>query len=730
MPFEHQRTTTDKQKTALWRRLSHRDAAKAVSAELEKTALMKKQAKQFLAEVNYPHQMHPALVPGVSIEDQKVRYGVDKVILAVVGVLVLGFVVWGVLQPSAVLETSSIALEWVMVNLGWIFTALAAGLMIVLLWLAFSRYGQIRLGLDDEKPAYSNGSWIAMLFAGGIGIGIIFFGAYEPLSFYLSPRPGTVAGATPEAIGHAMSQSALHWGFNAWSIYAIVGLAVAYVSYRRGRVPLMSSIVMPLFNKDETAPAARIIDGMAIIATLFGTAASLGIGAMQISRGVEIVSGFSTEGNALAIGIIMVLTIGTIISAVSGVAKGIRILSNINMVLAIGLAVFVFFVGPTAFIMNAIPSVIIDYLSSFPEGLAANMMSSPEMQVFLSGWTTFYWAWWVSWAPFVGVFLAKISKGRTIRQFVLGVLFIPSTIVIVAFTVLGGTAIWLQREKTALAPGNDIANLPNPDEIMFAVLSHLPGSNIVAPLVIGILAIFFITSADSASLVNSQLSQRGNPAPKRLITVFWAVCMAGVAVVMLLTGGKNALQGLQNLITITALPFAVVLILMTVALLKELRHDPFTIRAMYEHSAIEKAVRQGVSEYGDNFALAVTPTEVDSEFATGADFDSAAPEVTEWYARTDHDGNPLEYDYEQGVYLDLAGNELPQEEQHGNEISTDTAAINLAELSRAEAAAVTNTDSQTAPATDAAAAASDAAANAATSPADSADSDSAGGKTA
>lgn len=634
---------------------AQQESVRQEADQQDAVAIRRHRAKQFLAEVNYPHNIHPALVPGVSIEDQRVRYGVDKVILGVVGLLIIGFIVWGMLQPDAVLNISSTALDWVMVNLGWIFTLLAAALTLVLLWLAFSRYGRIKLGLDDEKPAFSTASWVAMLFAGGIGIGIIFFGAYEPLSFYLSPRPDTVDPASTAAVGHALSQAALHWGINAWAFYAIVGLAVGYVSYRRGRVPLMSSILAPLFKTTQRSFSSRVIDGMAIVATLFGTAASLGIGALQISRGVEIVTGWSKTGNTVAIVIICLLTIATIISAVSGVAKGIRILSNINMVLAIGLAVFIFVVGPSAFIMNAIPSIMIDYFASIPDGLSANMAESPEMQSFLSAWTTFYWAWWVSWSPFVGVFVAKISKGRTIRQFVLGVLFIPSTIVIIAFTVLGGTAIWFQREQQAFAPGNDPAKLPNPDEIMFRLLEMLPGTNIVAPLIIGILAIFFITSADSASLVNSQLSQRGNPEPKRLVTAFWALCMAGIAVVMLLSGGKNALQGLQNLITITALPFAVILGLITVALLQELRNDPFMIRTRYEESALKNAVRQGVSEYGDNFALEVTPTEVDDEFAAGADFDSAAPEVTDWYVRTDADDNPVEYNYATGEYLNEDG---------------------------------------------------------------------------
>lgn len=472
------------------------------------------------------------------------------------------------------------------------------------------------------------------------------------MSFYLSPRPGAYEAASQEAMLGALAQSALHWGMNAWAIYAVVGLSVGYVSYRSGRVPLMSSILMPLLgNRPTTSAPARIIDSLAIIATLFGTAASLGIGALQIGTGVEVVTGWSREGNALAIGVIVVLTIGTIASAVSGVARGIRWLSNINLVLAIGLALFFFVAGPTAFLINMLPGVLVTYLGSMPDMLAANMGQGEEMRRFLSGWTTFYWAWWVSWSPFVGVFVAKISRGRTIRQFVLGVLFIPSTIIILAFSILGGTAIWLQRRDGDIAPGDDPAALPDPEHIFFVVLDHLPGAQVVAPIVIVMLAVFFITTADSASLVNSQLSQQGNPQPRRRVTAFWALCMAGIAVVILLAGGDNALKGLQNLITITALPFAVILVGMVVALLRELRHDPAVIRQDYQHRAVANAVVHGVREYGDNFALAVEPSGA-GEYATGADFDSAAEEVVDWYARTDEEGNRVGYDYETGEYLE------------------------------------------------------------------------------
>ena len=607
-------------------------------------------------------------MPGVSVEDQKVRYGIDVPILVAVGLLIIGFVTWGIIAPQQVFDVSGAALGWVMQNLGWLFNVLAIAMVLLLLVIALSRYGKIPLGLDGEKPEYGTASWAAMLFAAGIGIGIIFFGPYEPLTYYLAPRPGAPYDAgSMNAMKGAIAQSALHWGVNAWAIYAIVGLSVAYISYRRGRVPLMSAIVSGLWGGNSSSIPSRIIDALAIIATLFGTAASLGIGALQIARGVEIVSGIGPTGNTIAMVIITVLTIGTIASAVSGVARGIRWLSNINMVLSVGLALFFFVVGPTVFLVNIIPGAITEYFGTLPDMLGANMAEGEDMQAFLSSWTTFYWAWWVSWAPFVGVFTAKISRGRTIRQFVLGVLLIPSSIIVLAFAVLGGTAIWLQRRASeldefgntlavadpgsAIAPDGTVDSLPLPAEIFYTVVEQLPGGAVISALVIVVLAIFFITTADSASLVNSQLSQRGNPEPNRLVTAFWVLCMSGIAVVILLFGGENALNGLQNLVVVTALPFAFILVLMAVALVKELRHDPMAIRDHFQEVAIENAVKHGVAEYGDHFALAIEPTAPDSEYATGAEFDSTAPEVTEWYARTDEEGNPVEYDYETGEYL-------------------------------------------------------------------------------
>ncbi|CAM4016265.1 BCCT family transporter [Helcobacillus massiliensis] len=636
-------------------------SAGAAAAPVGAPARAKQAAGRFFKEMDrYPHNIHPALVPGVDVDDQRIRYGIDKPMLIIVGAAVTGFVLWGVIQPDVVLAATTAALGWIMTNLGWVFNSLAIGMVLFLLFLAFSKYGRIPLGLEGDKPEYSTVSWAAMLFGAGIGIGIIFFGPYEPMTYYLSPRPGAYEPASMEAVKGAMVQAALHWGVNAWAIYAIVGLAVAYVSFRRGRVPLMSSILTPLWGGGTDSVPARIIDGLAIIATLFGTAASLGIGALQIGSGFTLVTGWSPGANTLALVIIVLLTIGTIISAVSGVAKGIKRLSNVNLMLAMVLALFFFVAGPTVFLVNIIPGVITQYFSQLPEMLSATTADSEEMNEFLSTWTTFYWAWWVSWAPFVGVFTAKISKGRTVRQFVIGVLTIPSTIIVLAFTILGGTSIYLQRHNgERIAPGNDIDALPKPEDIFFAVLDQLPGAQFVAPIVIVMLAVFFITTSDSASLVNSQLSQKGNPNPNRWVTAFWAILMAGIAVVILLMAGKDALQGLQNLITITALPFAVVLVLMAVALFKEMRTDPLVIRSDYEKSAVANAVRYGIEEHGDNFSLRVIPEE--GEYAAGAGYDSHAEELTDWYARTDEDGNPVAYDYEIGAYLDEHGNPVDED---------------------------------------------------------------------
>lgn len=603
--------------------------------------------RSFLSKVeeNYPHNIHPGLVPGISVDEQRIKYGTDRLVFSIAAVLILGFIAWGVISTESLKSVSDVALNWVVANTGWLFTSLVSLVLVYMIFLGFSKYGRIPLGVDGEKPEYSKFSWIAMMFSAGMGIGLFFFGPYEPLTYFISPAPGTADPETREAVHRAMAQTIFHWGLHAWAIYALVGAAVAYGAYRRGRVPLMSSIFTALFGKRQTEGIpGRLIDMFAIVATLFGTAASLGIGALQVGRGVEIVSGIGKLSNAGLIIIIAILSAAFVASAVSGIGRGIRWLSNINMTLAVTLATFIFVAGPTLFLLNLVPASLTEYLSELLHMMSKGPSWGGEAADFSATWTVFYWAWWISWSPFVGIFLARISRGRTIREYVMYVLVVPTVVCALAFSIFGGTAIWLRMN------GADIGTDASAQDVFFNVLDQLPLAQITPFLAMTCVAIFFVTSADSASVVMGILSQRGKANPDKKIVVFWGLAMMGIAVVMLLVGGNEALEGLQNLIIVSALPFALILILLMVAFTKDLHTDPLIIRRDFARQAIENAVRTGINEHGDDFELIVQKAE-DGQGA-GAEFDSHHTEVTEWYQRHDEEGDPVGYDYKAGEYDD------------------------------------------------------------------------------
>lgn len=614
------------------------------------TQIAREQTQNLLHKVPYPHGMHPGLVRGIAIDEQIIKYRTDKVVFLCTGTLVLGFILWGLISTDSLRSVSEVVLQWVVDNTGWLFSILAAIILLFMLFIGLSRYGNIPLGRDNEEPEYSYGSWIAMMFSAGMGIGLLFFGPYEPMIYFTTPAPHSSAKpGTYQALNDAMSQTMLHWGLNAWAIYALVGCAIAYGTYRRGRVPLISSIFVPLLgHKFAQGGIGKIIDMLAITTTLFGTCASLGMGALQIARGAELVTGIGRIGNAGLFAIISVLTAAFIASAVSGISRGIRLLSNINMGLAFCLMAFIFFAGPTVFILNLVPSTLMNYLSDLFGLLSTSPSYGPEAGHFVSTWTVFYWAWWISWSPFVGLFIARISRGRTLRQFVTGVLIAPTLVCLISFCIYGGTTMYMQINGTDM-PLDDGAEV-----MLFALLGNLPLTKITSVIAMFCLAIFFITSADSASVVMGSLSQQGKPVPDRKITIFWGLCLAGIAVVGMLVGGQDALQGMQNLIIVTSLPFAIIVATMIVALLRDLSRDPFTIRRNFERSALSKAVVGGLKSYGDDFKIVVVPTK-EGEGA-GADFDSTAPELTEWYRRTDTEGNPIDYDYSSQTYLDKQGN--------------------------------------------------------------------------
>lgn len=575
----------------------------------------------------YPANMHPGLVPGFSVEELKYKFGLDKLVFGVNAVLIIAFVIWGVTSPETVSSVSSTALSWGLENFGWLFNVILVVCIIVMLGVAMSRYGNIKLGKDDEEPEYSRFSWVAMMFAAGIGVGIFFFGPSEPLEFYHSPPPLTVEPHTEEALHRAVAQADFHWGFSPWALYALVGGALAYSTYRRGRASLISSLFAPILKRTD-GPIGRTIDILAIVATLFGTAASLGIATLQIGEGISTLSGF-TPSMAVLLLIILVLSVGFIISAVSGVSKGIRLLSNTNIMLTFLAIFFVFVTGPTLFLVNLLPSSILTYLDNFLDMSSRSLSWGPETLDFQAAWTVFYWAWWIAWAPFVGMFIARISRGRTIREFILVTIIVPTFVLMLAFAVFGGTAMDFARNNV---PGFD--GSASAQQVLYNLIGELPFSGVVSALVIVILAIFFITSADSASVVMGTMASKGDPEPNKLVVVFFGVLMMGIAVVMLLTGGEDALSGLQSLTILTAMPFVLIIIALLVSFVKDLTTDPQAIRTTFAKTAVRDAVIRGLEEYGDDFELAVERADEGQGVGSVAGVETGMEQLTEWYQQT------------------------------------------------------------------------------------------------
>ncbi|MFT4200711.1 BCCT family transporter [Gordonia sp. (in: high G+C Gram-positive bacteria)] len=513
----------------------------------------------------------------------------DRAVFIPTALVIGAFVAWGIIAPGSMRSTTSEVMDWVTANMGWLYLSAASGFVVFAVVIACTRYGRIPLGRDGEEPEYRTVSWIAMMFAAGMGIGLMFFGAYEPLLHFVQEPPGTTvkvpSGAVANHLPAAMATTMFHWGLHPWAMYAVVGMALGYSTYRMGRGQLLSAAFAPLLGSRRAAgPAGKLIDGLAIFATLFGTVASLGLGALQIGSGLEAVHWVSNPSKMLLVAIIAVLTAAFVASAVSGVAKGIQWLSNTNMVLAVVLAVFVFLVGPTVFVLNVLPTTLGSYLDQIT-ALSARSAATVDAagQEWLAAQTIFYWAWWVSWTPFVGMFLAKISRGRTIREFVVGVMVVPSSFSLVWFSIFGGTAIRQQNEGAGYRVGHD----GDEESLLFDVLRHLPWTGIASVLVMVLVGIFFITGADSASLVMGTLSEHGAPEPSRWITVFWGVLTGGVAILLLVVGGgddgsADALTGVKQMAILAALPFVIVMIALCVSFVRDIRHDPL-IRRRDDH---------------------------------------------------------------------------------------------------------------------------------------------------
>ncbi|MGV2917660.1 BCCT family transporter [Streptomyces alfalfae] len=544
----------------------------------------------------------------------------DRVVFGVTAVLTLAFVVWGAVATDTLQDVSTDMLNGLMHNGGWFFMLAATGFVVFALWLAVSRYGKITLGKEGESPEFRTVSWVAMMFSAGMGIGLMFYGVSEPLAHFTSPPPGTDPADSAAAMETSLATTLFHWTLHPWAIYAVVGLAIAYSTFRRNRRQTISAVFEPLIGKKHARGAwGRVIDILAIFATLFGSAASLGLGALQIGSGIEVLDWMDEAGTGLLVVIIAVLTLAFVASAISGVEKGIQWLSNINMVLALLLVVFVFIAGPTVIMLDMLPTSIGAYLGDLPQLIGRTEASSGKgVADWLSSWTVFYWAWWISWTPFVGMFIARISRGRTIRQFVGGVILVPSTVSLIWFAVFGGSAMTvserggLKGETTAEAQ-------------LFGLLHEYPIATVSSLLVMILVGIFFVSGADAASIVMGTLSQKGALEPSRLVVVFWGIVTGAVAAIMLLIGdgSGNALTGLQNLTILVAAPFTLVMIGMCVSLMRDLRHDPLIVRGEHGTEAVEKAVIAGHEQYDGDFEIRIGPSTDEDVDGPESDNDSA-----------------------------------------------------------------------------------------------------------
>jgi choline/glycine/proline betaine transport protein len=469
-------------------------------------------------------------------------------------VIVTIFVAFAMLLPDATEAAFASVQSGIVSNFNWYYVLLAAFFVVFCLWMGFSRYGNIKLGKDDDEPEFSLASWFSLLFAAGMGIGLVFYGVSEPLSHFAQPRPG-VTGTDSQLAQQALSQTYLHWGVHAWSIYVVIGLALAYAIHRRGRPVSIRWALEPILGRRVRGGWGHAIDVIALVGTLFGVATSLGLGVLQISAGLESM-GVVESSDLLNVGIIVVITGFVLFSVLSGVGKGMKWLSNFNLALAGALVIFVLIVGPTQFLLRDFVQSLGHYLQNVI-GLTFNVsaFTGTEGETWQGAWTTFYWAWWISWSPFVGIFIARISRGRTVRQFVTGVILVPTLITFLWFSVLGGTALYSQLQGAGGLVGAD--GTVNVESALFTALAQLPGGSILVIGAIILIAIFFITSADSGSLVMSMIATGGQIEPKGWIRVFFTCITSLLAIALLLTGGLDALKTAAIII---ALPFSVVMI--------------------------------------------------------------------------------------------------------------------------------------------------------------------------
>ncbi len=474
------------------------------------------------------------------------------------------FVAWAVFFTDNLNQVTTASLNWVTGSFGWLYLVVTLGILVFLVFLAFSPHGNIRLGKDTDRPEFSTITWLAMILSAVMGIGLVSYGVAEPISHLATPPHGLAEPSSPEAAVRALQYSYFDWGLHAWAIFAVFGLAIAYSTCRKGRRMLVSEMFRPILGDRVNGPIGKTIDVLAVFATLFGTTTSLGLGALQINNGLGSLFGIPVN-NVTQVLIIAAVTAVFTMSAVTGVSKGIKFLSQGSAVMAIALFVFILVVGPAVFVANLyIESLGMWATDFFRMSLQGTAFGGLE---WMQWWTYFMMAWWVSWGAFVGVFLARISRGRTIRGFIMGVLVVPSVVFFTWFTVFGGTAIHIDMFE-----GGDIAKQTAADinSAFFATLDHFPLATVTSVVAIMLVLMFFISGADANTYVLSMMTSHGSLTPRRSVLILWGALTGITAVVLMLAGGLTALQ---NTVIVASLPFLVIIAGLAVSFWKELIAD-------------------------------------------------------------------------------------------------------------------------------------------------------------
>ena len=483
------------------------------------------------------------------------------------------FVLWGVLFTENFTGALQTTVGWITDGLGWLYMLITTFFLVFVVYLAFSRYGKIKLGRPDDEPEFGNFAWFCMLFQAGMGIGLVFWGVAEPLTHYNTPPLGLAEAGTPGGASLALQTAFFHWTLHPWAMYAVVGVAIAYFSYRRGMENLQISMVFrPLIGDRVDGLLGKAIDVVAIIATLFGVAVSLGLGTLQIAAGLDAVFGLPS-GIGMLLLIIAVTAVAYMLSASTPIEKGVNILSQASMYLAFLLLIYFLVVGPTLLQLNTFTQELGGYLANLlPQSLRMSAFDAGEAE-WLGSWTIFFWATWIAWAPYVGAFIARISRGRTIREFIIGVLVGPSLFSMIWFSVFGAAAIRLDNQTNG-ALGDTVAN-EGPSVALFAFLGQYPLALLTSLLALFLIFIFFVAGADAGTIVLGSMSAGGVLNPKRRIKLTWGVIMAALAAALLLAGGggADALNGLTNGAILAATPFGILMVPMCYGLYRILKTD-------------------------------------------------------------------------------------------------------------------------------------------------------------